>query len=39
MQKLHSLFVDDYDFSSYLNKNFTIKRDVFKNAQIEYVIK
>ena len=37
MQKLHSLFVDDNDFSSYLNHNFTIKRDDFKNTQIVYL--
>lgn len=37
MQTLRSLFVDDNDFSSYLNHDFTIKRDDFKNTQIVYL--
>ena len=37
MQTLRSLFVDDNDFSSYLNHDFTIKRDDFKNNQIAYL--
>lgn len=34
---MHSLFVDDIDFSSYLNHHFTLKKDDFKNTQIEYL--
>ena len=37
MQTLRSLFVDDNDFSSYLNHDFTIKRNDFKNTQIVYL--
>ena len=37
MQVLYSFFVDDIDFSSYLNQHFTLKKDDFKNTQIKYL--